>query len=595
MLQLAKKKQARGAVMMVTLAVLLGVVLACASGDSGTAASPAPAPAVQAEAAPAAAVPAPDQAPSTAAAAQFAVAPEEGMPQYGGVLRLGGFAPKILSVLDNAARETATAVSPVYDRIVRWKFEGGTKQFRTYAPALAKSWDVSADGTVWTFHLEEGVKLHDGSPLTSADVKASLDHYLNPGDAGPPARSYVKPLVASVDAPDPQTVVLHLKGPSGVLLNNLALGWVMVVPKKFLDQGIEWFQTNAVGSGPYRWVPDKWERGVSHFVERNPDYWMEGLPYLDGVQTFAIPDIAARIAAFEAKKIDQLDAASFSQVDGLEKRYGDQVRVIRVPSMSFEQIFVNSEVEPFNDVRVREALYLWLDRPVFLQKRQQGQGFPGDWIEPTTFPGLGTSRDELRANNLAHQEDKTKARARAKEILAQAGYDDLGKYTIRVVPGRPQPVVGYLEGGQVLVSQLREMGFDAQLVTKERLAVVKSYRSGDYDVAYEGGGVGYKSPEAILSRYLGNGGQRLYTRLEDPVLGDLIPQVYTAVDPVRRQDLIRRIDEYLQTGRNGKYLMFYKQRAVVEWEHLRGYRYLTSNQEHVNLRTWLTKSAPGRK
>jgi peptide/nickel transport system substrate-binding protein len=514
------------------------------------------------------------------------------MPQYGGVFRRGDPPLKVLSFLDNVPMETLTIVTPVYNKLVDWQFEGATYQFRKVEGSPAKSWEVSQDGRAWTFRLREGVKFHDGSPFTSADVKATYDHYLNPGQAGPPARSYISPFVASVEAPDPQTVVLKLKALTPVLLDNLAVGWVMIAPKKYLDQGIDWFQTNAIGTGPFKWNVAKWERGISFQVDRNPDYWDAGLPYLDTIVTLAMTDAAVRVAAFETKKIDQVKQLTRGQNQDIVRRYGDALHAIDLAGDEFQFFMYNTRKPPFDNAKVRQALFLWIDRLQFREKSQQGGGFIGSWIEPNTFPGFGTTYEELSKTQLAYQPDKTAARKRAKELLAEAGYADLNRFKIRVTPFRNFGT--YLPSGEIAAAQLREMGFDAALEPMEALALTQALGAGNFDLVTYAGGIAYSAPDAILGRYVASKGQRNYSGLTDENLDRLIAQVNT-LDAEKRKRAMAELEQYLLTGQNATHLLFFIQRTVLEWNYLRGHRYIEGNYEERNTRTWLASDAPGRK
>ena len=200
--------------------------------------------------------------------------PDEGVPQYGGYLQMSaGEDPRSLNFLDNVSAGTGSTLQGVYDRLVRWKFEGGDPVWKEIAPGIADSWSVTDDGLTWTFKLRDDVQFHDGTPLTSADVKATFDHYVKAStgeiDFRPPARSYTGPFIETVEAPDDYTVILNLGAPAAVLLQNLSAAWVNIISKKDYDEhGPEWFVTNANGTGPYRWAPDKWERGVSFELEQ---------------------------------------------------------------------------------------------------------------------------------------------------------------------------------------------------------------------------------------------------------------------------------------------------------------------------------------
>ena len=529
---------------------------------------------------------------SDAAMEQFETFPGDGMPQYGGQLHVAGGNPNTLNYLDNAPATALGIATETHDTLVAWDWKQDRTRYTTPAPGLATSWDVSADGAVWTFHLREDVVWHDGTPFTSADVKATYDHFLNPGDAGPPGRSYVEPFVESVDVPDPHTVVLNLKAPSPTLLINLATGWAVISAKHDVDKGMDWFKSNINGTGPFRWVPDEFVFDISYQFDRNDDYWAPGLPYLDSIKRFVLADTAANIAAFDTKRIDYTASATPDQVTDLLQRHENDLERIAQPGIGLRYILWNTRIPPFDDARVRRAMYLWMDRQEFLDKSGNGRGYLGDWVHKETFVDYGTPIEELQRSNLAHNPDKTEARKQALELLADAGYTDLGSVKIDVMSRYTSG--SSLRGNQVLHSQLRGIGFDAELRTLERLAGVNALRSGEYQAAFYGGAGAYLAPESVLNRYVAPSGQRNYTGIKDPIYDKILADINRTLDPQKRADLMSQMDTYLQQGTYSMHIMFYGQTVVMRWNYLNGQKYTEPFASRYNDRTWLTDDAPGK-
>ena len=537
-------------------------------------------------------------APSPVAAEQFNLFPDAGMPQYGGILNLahqGG--PTTLSHIDHTTTYSMIAVNGIYETLVNLEWRADPT---TYTAALtqgiAKSWEVSADGKVWTFQLQDNALWHDGTPLTSADVKATYEHMVNPGDATPPGRSYTRPFIDSIDTPNDKTVVLNLKAPNPVLLNNLAVHWTMIVPKSGLDQGFDWFKTNVKGSGPFKWVPDKWERGISYQWVRNDDYWNEGVPYLDGKKVFVMKDRGAQMAAFETKQIDDTWQASPSQADELVKRYGDELNMVSIVG-GFPHVQFNATRPPFNNPNVRKALYLWWDRQEFLDKAGEGAGWLGEWLNPAYFKastggGYGTPAEALFKNNLAYRPDKTEARKRAQEILAEEGLTDLSKVKVDVViattSGRD------FKSGQVLAAQLRKLGFDVNLQAMERVAGFKAHKAGEFDILSRGGVAPFPAPDGMLNRYLGPKGTRNYTGVEDPVYEKMLVELNSTIDPSKRADIMAGFDEYLQTGMYPSHILYWSQYNILRWNYNKGRKYLQPAGHMPDDHSWLGPEAPGR-
>jgi len=578
---------------------------ACSSGDDDSDDSTGGQAAQSAQAAPTASSSQPEvttapSAPSAVAAAQFAMEPESGMPQYGGILRLSQTEdPRSLNMLDNVSSTTGSTLQGVYDRLVNWKWEGGSSTWKEIAPGIAKSWDTTNGGLTWTFKLRNDVVFHDGTPLTSADVKATLDHYNEPpSDRRPPARSYVGNFVDTVDAPDPYTVVLNLGAPAAVLLQNLSAGWVNIVSKKDIDEnGLDWFITNANGTGPYKWAADKWERGVSYELDRNDNYWQDGLPYLDGKSYTVISSSSLLQAAFETGKIDMVSSTAVGNIDDIVKKLGDQMRVVQGPGGSPGYALLNTKLAPFDDERVRQAVYLWLDRDALAAKTLQGEpGFVGSWFESNTFAGnYGTPLDELRKKDLAYAKDKTAARQKAMEILAAAGYDDLSQYKINVISRGNRPTGATTLGSQVIASQLQEMGFNVQFSALEQLAAVEKFKSGEgWHATHYTSSLPYPAPEAMLGRYLGSTGQRNYSGLVDTTIDDLSAKITAATNETDRRNYIVELEDYLSEGKNATFFMYFTGVRFLEQNWLHGRRFVSSWFAQYDERAWLDDRAPSR-
>ena len=531
-------------------------------------------------------------APSAVAQAQFDAFPNDGMPQYGGILRISGGAFNTLNSLDNAVPSTTTVHQQTMDQLLEYDWFGDYRGVKKPTIGVAKSWETSGDGKTWTFHLRDDVKFHDGSTLTCADVKATYDFLIDPGEYGPPAASYVKPFIESTACPDPYTVVLNLPAPAPALLINLAYSWVTIFNGDTLTrEGPEYFETHIEGTGPFLWLEDEYEPDIRYETVRNPNYWYEGLPYLDGIRTFIIGDAGATLAAFETKRIDTATGTPNQHLE-LLARYGDNMTEVKFPGASHAYILWNVRKPPFDDPKVRQAMYLWMDRQPFLDKARDGRGFVADWINPGWNGGFGTSYDDLVANNLAYNPDKTEARKKALELLAEAGWSDRGSVKIDVMSRYTSG--NSLEGNQILHSQLKEMGWDAELRTLERLAGVQALRAGDYQAAYYSGNAGLPSADATLNRYLAPTGQRNYTGISDPTFEKLIVEYNSEIDVQKRATKLSEIDQYLQQGTYSMHVMAWSATEGLQWNYLHGFDWFKGGWERSHYRVWLGPDSPGR-
>jgi len=208
----------------------------------------------------------------------------EDKPQYGGVLRvaLAGDPPS-LDMHQEQTFMVTIPMSTVYNTLVMFD----QHQYPKIIGDLAPSWTVSDDGMTWTFTLHQGVKFHDGSELTSADVKASWDKIVFPPEGVVSVRKSLYQMVQSIEAPERYAVVFRLHYPAASFLSMLAHPANFIYAKKYLDQDINWYKTHAMGTGPFKL--QEYIRGAALEFKRNPAYWKKGFPYLDGAKYFIIP------------------------------------------------------------------------------------------------------------------------------------------------------------------------------------------------------------------------------------------------------------------------------------------------------------------
>src|SRR5437870_3125883 len=197
---------------------------------------------------------------------------------------------------------------------------------------VAKSWKVSGDSLTYTFTLHEGIKFHDGSELTAADVKASWDKVVFPsGGVISPRRGNYQ-MIKSIEAPEGFTVIIRLHHPSPPFLTHIAHPPNFINPKKYLDTEPNYFKTRAVGSGPFKLK--NYVRGSHVEMERNPDYWKKGLPYLDGLTYFIITDTSARTTALRSSRVDvELRFLPPVDVHAIKQQLGDKIVAAKVQSI----------------------------------------------------------------------------------------------------------------------------------------------------------------------------------------------------------------------------------------------------------------------
>jgi len=289
-------------------------------------------------------------------AAPSAVAQEQ--PRRGGVLRVALAAdPPSLDAHQEQTFAVTQPMSAVYNNLLVLDPHNYPKVIGD----VAKSWKVLDGNLSYRFTLHEGIKFHDGSELTAVDVKASWDKVVFPsGGVISPRRGNYQ-MIKSIEAPDRFTVVFRLHHPSPAFMTSLAHPANFIYPKKYLDGDPNYFKTKAVGSGPFKLKT--YVRGSYVELERNPDYWKKGLPYLDGLTYFIITDTSARTTALRSSRVDvELRFLPPVDVNAIKQQLGDKIVAAKIQSIGTFGVTVNAGKKPFDDERVRKALTLAIDR-----------------------------------------------------------------------------------------------------------------------------------------------------------------------------------------------------------------------------------------
>jgi peptide/nickel transport system substrate-binding protein len=272
-------------------------------------------------------------------------------------------------------------------------------------PDLALSWSADAGLVDWTFKLRPGVTFHDGTALTAKDVVATLRAVLDPA-TGSPGRSNIGP-IDTIDAPDDLTVHIHLKGPYADLPVALAYTNAKIVPAAILAANPARLDREAVGTGPFKLV--SYEPSRLTVLERNPAYYRPDRHLLDRIEVVLYPDPTARASAQIAGDTDlmiNVDPASYARLDSAAG-----TKAMRTPSGQFLNVIMGCTQKPFDDIRVRKALALTIDRPALVD---------------LVAEGLGTVGADVPANAAYRFYDPLPAKeadiAEAKRLLAAAGH-----------------------------------------------------------------------------------------------------------------------------------------------------------------------------
>jgi len=468
--------------------------------------------------------------------APLAMAQEQ--PRRGGVLRVALAAdPPSLDAHQEQTFAVTQPMSAVYNNLLVLD----PHNYPKIVGDVAKSWKVSSDHLTHTFTLHEGIKFHDGSELTSADVKASWDKVVFPsaGVISPRRGNYQ--MIKSVEAPDRVTVVFRLHHPSPAFMTSLAHPANFIYPKKHLDTDPHYFKTRAVGSGPFKLK--NYVRGSYVELERNPDYWKKGLPYLDGLTYFIITDTSARTTALRSGRVDtELRFLPPVDVHAIKQQLGDKVVAARIQSIGSFGVTVNAGKKPFDDERVRKALTLAIDRYDAVKTLSSitnleligGVMHPeSQWAlsqaELEKLPGFG--RDH--AANLRE----------AKRLLAEAGYPN-GFKTVLTNRNIKMP---YVDLAVYLISVWKKIGVDAEHRVEETATWSQSRLNRDFELLIDPyGSTTVGDPDEMLDKFV-TGQPENWGRMSDPVLDDLFSLQSKEMNEAKRIQLVKEMIKRILT------------------------------------------------
>src|SRR5881275_2446901 len=350
-------------------------------------------------------------------------------------------------------------------------------------------------GKTYTFKIRQGVKFHDGTPLTAADVLASWNKVIFPPEGVVSPRQSNFMMVDKIEAPDPSTIVFKLKFATDAFLPALADPYAWIYSKAKLDKDIHWYEKNILGSGPFKFAT--YDTGQSIKGERNPDYFRKGLPYLDGFTGIYADKQAVRVEAIRADRA-AIEFRGFppATVDELKKVLGDKITVQTSDWNCGGVITPNHKKKPFDDVRVRRALTLAIDRwgsapelsKIAIVHTVGGLTFPDSPLAPT--------KEELQ-QIAGYWPDIEKSRAEAKRLLKEAGQENLSFTLLNRSTDQP-----YKYYGIWAVDDWSKIGVK---VTQRVLPTgpwFAAQRAGDFDVTVEGNCQNVVNPLADVGKYL---------------------------------------------------------------------------------------------
>lgn len=450
-------------------------------------------------------------------------------------------------------------------------------------PDLAESWTISPDQLTYTFKIRSGVKFHDGSALTSADIKATFDRIAKPPEGIVSVRKAQFEDIASIETPDANTVVFKLGAPNSSMMLTLASPWNCVYSAAKLKEDPRWPATNIMGTGPYRFVEHI--RGSHWIGTRFDNYFEPGKPYLDGYRAVFIKG-AAMINALQGGQImAEFRGLTPGQRDRLKAAAPDRLEFGEVPWTCKLDLFFNAEKKPYDDVRVRHALSLAIDRwrgAEALSKQTFVKA-----VGAALRPGSPMSISDADLQKFpGYRLDATAARAEARRLLKEAGAEGLKfKLVTRTVPDPFSPVAVYL------IDQWRQIGVAAENTPLDVAQQKAAYLAGNFEVGLDANCYDIDEPNSELLLYVSYDKSPVNSsRYIDRTLDDLFDQQKRAKTEGERTRLIRAFEaRVFEQGWTAPVMWW--QRIVAHDKALKGWKLLPSHYLNQDLTdVWLAKN-----
>jgi peptide/nickel transport system substrate-binding protein len=405
---------------------------------------------------------------------------------------------------------------------------------------LAESWTISRDGLTYTLKLRQGVKFHDGSVMTSRDVKASYDRIVNPPASVVSYRKGSYRAIEAIEAPDPQTIRFQLKWPEASFLITLASPYSWIYKADILAKDQQWYAKNVMGTGPFKFVEHV--KGSHWIGKKNPDYWDKGKPYLDGYRAIFMASSSAQVSAIRAERAHaQFRGFSPAERDTLVNALGPKITVQESPWNCVLLVAMNHDRKPWDDKRVRRALTLAMDR--YEASKTLSRIAVVKEVGGIQVPGTPWATPPAELEKLAgYGHDINASRAEAKRLLREAGIPDGFAFTFKN-RGIPQP---YEPVGIWLIDQWRQIGLSVKQETIEASAYHPMLKRGDFDVAMDFQCSYVIEPDIDIEKFQSAGvSDRNFGRYKDPVLDDLFVKQARSLDPEDRKRHLRAFEKRL--------------------------------------------------
>jgi len=458
----------------------------------------------------------------------------------GGVLKMYTIdSPASMSVQEEATVYAQGPMMGVFNNLVIFDQLAKQSTIETLVPDLATGWSWSEDGAAVTFPLRQGVKWHDGKPFTAKDVLCTWDLLLETGKdklrANPRKSSYKN--LEKVTANGDYEVTFHLKRPQPAFLMLLAGGFTAIYPCHVPAAEM---RQRPIGTGPFKFVEFKPNEYIK--VARNPDYWKPDRPYLDGIEYTVVRNLATATLAFVSGKFDATfpNSLTVPLLKDVRNQLPAAVCEVQPDGGVNRHLIVNRDRPPFDNAELRRAMALSIDRKAFVDIITEGQGDIGGVLQPPPGGLWGMTPEQMK-DMPGYGPDVQKNRAEARTIMEKLGYGPAQRLQIKL---STRDIPSYRDPAVILIDQLKEVYFDAELETVDTTAYFPKIRRKDFTVGLNLQTSG-PDPDPVLELFYGCGSSLNWDGYCNPEMDKLIEAQSIEGDRGRRKQLLSAIERKL--------------------------------------------------
>ncbi len=488
----------------------------------------------------------------------LAIPPVQSAPKTGGRIRMS-LADSDVTSLDPIVPPDNMSIWTmlhIYDQLVRVGKDG-----RSVDPDAADSWKVSQDGKTWTFHIRDGLKFSDGTPLTAGDAKFSMQRAVSKdsifGD------SFT--LVESMNAPDDRTLVVVLKKPWASFLAYVSLYVASITPEKLVTAQGKDFWEHPIGSGPY--VLTEWVKNDHLTLKRNPNYWEKPFPYADELRFDVLTDDNTRMLKLRGGEIDIATNVPPNQVEALKKTKGLNVQLF--PQMRFDFVYPNHAKKPFDDPRVGRALNMVVNRQALLKAVLFGYG----QVATSMLPPMLYWNDQLKPYPVDP--------ARAKALLKEAGYGNGFATEILIVSGDNQAS----QIATILKDEFKAIGVELKVTVLEVGALRARRKAGDFQMIKGYYTSDVVDPDELIAFGIdfAGGAVAKWMSFKNERISKLAEAAATEMNAAKRKVMIYEIQK-IAFDQAAVIPLFYAANRTAMWDHVHDFKQLPT----ANYRLWET-------